>query len=108
MTLPDLIWGALLLAGLTYEGYAIANRVDGGTLSERLRAWLHTPTRNICNQNTRQKGVQLELSTAQRAALFVGGDFSRANRQNRTPAFHAYVVAVQSALAQALVTTDAP
>lgn len=45
MTLPDLIWGALLLAGLTYEGYAIANRVDGDTLSERLRAWLRTPTR---------------------------------------------------------------
>lgn len=61
---------------------------------------------NICNQNTRKKGVQLELSTGQRAAFFTGGDLSRGNRQNRTPAFHAYVAAVQSALAQALVTAD--
>ncbi|MFZ3475370.1 poly-gamma-glutamate hydrolase family protein [Streptomyces sp. 4.24] len=60
---------------------------------------------NICNQNTRKMGVQLEISTKQRAAFFVGGDLSRDNRGNRTPAFHAYVGAVQTALAQALVTT---
>ncbi|QKV98243.1 poly-gamma-glutamate hydrolase family protein (plasmid) [Streptomyces sp. NA02950] len=58
---------------------------------------------NICNQNTRKAGVQLEISTAQRAAFFVGGDLSRGNRGNRTAAFQAYVGAVQSALAEALV-----
>ncbi|MFD5878490.1 hypothetical protein [Streptomyces yangpuensis] len=45
MTVPDAIWAALLLAGAAYEAYAIANRVDGDTLSERLREWLRTRTR---------------------------------------------------------------
>ncbi|MCZ0983954.1 poly-gamma-glutamate hydrolase family protein [Streptomyces diastatochromogenes] len=63
-----------------------------------------TDPQNICNINTRKMGVQLEISTAQRAAFFVGGDLSRSNRGNRTAAFHTYVSAVQSALAKALVT----
>ncbi|MDX3165809.1 hypothetical protein PV516_18665 [Streptomyces scabiei] len=45
MTASDVIWGGLLLAGAGYEAYAIANRLDGDTLSERLRVWLHTRTR---------------------------------------------------------------
>jgi len=59
---------------------------------------------NICNQNTRKRGVQLEISTAQRQAFFTGGDLSRGNRSNRTAAFDSYVSAVRSALAEALVT----
>lgn len=45
MTWPDVIWGALLLAGACYEIFAIGNRIDGDTLSERLREWLRTRTR---------------------------------------------------------------
>ncbi|MEU3399493.1 hypothetical protein [Streptomyces filamentosus] len=45
MSWPDAIWGALLLAGAAYEAYAIGNRLDGDTLSERLRVWLRTRTR---------------------------------------------------------------
>ncbi|MER5302142.1 poly-gamma-glutamate hydrolase family protein [Streptomyces lasiicapitis] len=63
-------------------------------------------SRNICNLNTRKLGVQLEISTAQRAAFFVGGDLSRPNRENRTDLFHAYVAAVRTAVAQGLVTTN--
>jgi hypothetical protein len=45
VTWPDVIWGALLLAGAAYELFAIRNRLDGDTLSERLREWLRTRTR---------------------------------------------------------------
>jgi len=45
VTLPDVIWGALLVGGAAYEAYAISNRIDGDTLSERLRVWLRTRTR---------------------------------------------------------------
>ncbi|WP_435058533.1 hypothetical protein [Streptomyces sp. bgisy060] len=45
MTWPDAIWGGLLLVGAGYEAYAIGNHLPGDTLSERLRAWLHTRTR---------------------------------------------------------------
>lgn len=53
---------------------------------------------NICNSTTTGAGVQLELSRAQRAAFFPGGDLSRAMRDSgqRTDAFHAYARAIQS------------
>lgn len=38
---------------------------------------------NVTNKNKRGAGVQLELSTAQRKALFNNNDFSRANRESR-------------------------
>lgn len=66
-----------------------------------------TDPANICNRNTRKAGVQLELSTGQRQAFFVGGDMSRPNRVHRTAAFTTYVQAVHQALAQALVTDRA-
>ncbi|MER6109379.1 poly-gamma-glutamate hydrolase family protein [Streptomyces hirsutus] len=61
--------------------------------------------KNICNRTSRGMGVQLELTTAQRALFFVGGDTSRANRKNITPAFTAYVTAVKLALSKALVSS---
>ncbi|MFF9901231.1 poly-gamma-glutamate hydrolase family protein [Streptomyces longispororuber] len=59
---------------------------------------------NIANRGTRGMGVQLELTTAQRAAFFTGGDMSRANRKNRTPAFTQYLAAVTTGIKNALIT----
>ncbi|MER6106713.1 poly-gamma-glutamate hydrolase family protein [Streptomyces hirsutus] len=54
---------------------------------------------NICNKTLTSAGVQLELSRAQRAAFFPGGDLSRAMRDSgrRTETFHAYVAVVRAA-----------
>ncbi|MEV5754333.1 poly-gamma-glutamate hydrolase family protein [Actinoallomurus sp. NPDC052308] len=57
--------------------------------------------KNICNRNQRGKGVQLEISTAQRKAFFAGGRLDLAwiaNPAHRTKAFYAYVKAVDSVL----------
>lgn len=56
---------------------------------------------NIANRGTRG-GVQLELTRGQRAAFFPGGDLRRVVRDSgrRTPTFHAYVDAVNAAVAQ--------
>lgn len=53
---------------------------------------------NIVNQNRQSKGVQLEISTAQRKAFFEEGDFSSGNRDNRTEEFYDYVEAIRKAL----------
>ncbi|MGW2877040.1 poly-gamma-glutamate hydrolase family protein [Streptomyces sp. NPDC001233] len=53
--------------------------------------------RNICNRNLSGRGVQLELSTAQRAAFFKDGDMSAHNRTNTTGEFDRYVEAIQAA-----------
>jgi phage replication-related protein YjqB (UPF0714/DUF867 family) len=55
---------------------------------------------NIVNKNKQKKGVQLEISTAQRKAFFTNDDFSSANRENKTEAFYAYTKAIQNALHQ--------
>lgn len=39
---------------------------------------------NIGNKNSRNKGIQLELTTALRKSLFVDNDFGRANREDRS------------------------
>ena len=53
---------------------------------------------NIVNRNKRKKGVQLEISTAQRKAFFTNDDFSSANRKNKTKEFYTYTKAIQKAL----------
>ncbi|WP_080872713.1 poly-gamma-glutamate hydrolase family protein [Oceanobacillus timonensis] len=53
---------------------------------------------NIVNQNRQKKGIQLEISTAQRQAFFEDGDFSSENRDNRTEEFYDYIEAVGRAL----------
>lgn len=57
-----------------------------------------TDPENICNKGARAMGVQLELSQGLRESFFE--DFSRDGRASgvRTPAFYAYMAAVQSAL----------
>ncbi|MER6543135.1 poly-gamma-glutamate hydrolase family protein [Streptomyces sp. NPDC001250] len=52
---------------------------------------------NICNRNLAGRGVQLELSRAQRAAFFMNNDMSGGNRNNVTAEFHRYVEAIQAA-----------
>lgn len=39
---------------------------------------------NIVNKNTRNKGIQLELTTALRQSLFVDNNYGRTNREDRT------------------------
>ncbi|MUN35688.1 hypothetical protein GNZ18_03625 [Actinomadura sp. NEAU-AAG5] len=56
---------------------------------------------NIANRNRRHKGVQLELSTAQRKAFFTDGRLDRAwieDPTHRTGAFEKYIKAVDQAL----------
>ncbi|MEU6362134.1 hypothetical protein [Streptomyces albidoflavus] len=42
---PDLGWGAILGTAFLYEMYGVLNKIDGDTLSERVRVWFHTSTR---------------------------------------------------------------
>lgn len=104
--------------GLSYHGYADSENemtIIGG-LSDTLKEAVYkslssygfnvayatdrftaTDPNNIVNRAIR-RGVQLELSTAQRKAFFEGGDWSKDNRMNRTDAFYNYVTAVRYAL----------
>src|SRR5699024_11904240 len=43
---------------------------------------------NITNRNNHSKEVQIEISADQRKALFEGGDFTAANRENKTDEFY--------------------
>lgn len=62
---------------------------------------------NICNRTSRGMGVQLEISTTQRAAFFLNGDMTRANRKNTTATFTSYVNAVKLGVSKALVVAGA-
>ena len=53
---------------------------------------------NIVNQNNKNKGVQLELSTAQREEFFKNNDLSRENRKNKQAAFYDYIEAIEKVL----------
>lgn len=85
----------LVSAALTTAGFTVV------TTPSELAG---TDPANVCNKGRLRAGVQLEMSNAQRAAFFPGGDLSRAMRDSgqRTPAFAAYVAAVQSAVILAL------
>ncbi|WP_172384868.1 poly-gamma-glutamate hydrolase family protein [Streptomyces sp. MNP-20] len=62
---------------------------------------------NIANRNRRKMGVQLEITRAQRAAFFPGGDLSQAMRESgqRTEEFWRYVEAIASVVAPLDATT---
>lgn len=56
---------------------------------------------NFVNKTKTEKGVQLEITRAQRKAFYKNGDISfssRNNSANETEAFHAYVEAIRSAM----------
>lgn len=79
-------------AALTARGFAVVtapSEISG------------TDPANICNKTTSGTGVQLEMSRAQRASFFPGGDLSRAMRESgqRTDVFYDYAEAVRSAYA---------
>lgn len=42
---PNIVWGALFAAGGAYEIYAIFNKKNGDTLSERTRTLFRTKTK---------------------------------------------------------------
>lgn len=75
-----------------------ALRIAGFTVVTAPSEIAGTNPLNICNKTTTSMGVQLELSRAQRAAFFPGGDLSRAMRDSgqRTEAFYAYAAAIAS------------
>lgn len=56
-------------------------------------------TRNFVNIGTDNTGVQLEISTAQRALFFEGGNLQAANRGNKTEVFYKYCSCLKTALA---------
>lgn len=45
MDSSDLVWGALLGAGVLFEGYALFSAKQGDTLSERTRVWARVHTK---------------------------------------------------------------
>lgn len=53
---------------------------------------------NIVNKNKQKKGVQLELSTAQRKAFFQNNDLSSINRKHKEDSFYEYTKAIEEAL----------
>lgn len=88
--LRDKIMAALVAAGFTAT--VASTELDGNDPN------------NITQKNLRGMGVQLEMTLALRQSFFVGGDVSRANRINKTPAFYAFA----SAVAQGMSTIVAP
>lgn len=53
---------------------------------------------NIVNKNKQNKGVQLELSTAQRKAFFKNNDLSSTNRKYKKDIFYEYTSAIGESL----------
>ncbi|MER5222850.1 poly-gamma-glutamate hydrolase family protein [Streptomyces flaveus] len=99
-----------LLGGLDYNlrdqiGQSLA--VAGFTVQLASEELNGDDPANICNRGTRKMGVQLELSTAQRAAFFLNGDMTRANRKNTTAALTSYITAVRTGISKALVAAGA-
>lgn len=45
VTGPDAIWAGLILAGASFEVYALRNAREGDTLSESTRRWFRVHTR---------------------------------------------------------------
>lgn len=89
----DTVLSAKITKALRAKGFKVSappGRIDGND------------PRNICNRNARGKGVQLEITTAQRQAFFKGGRLDAAwiaDPKHRTAAFYNYVRAVDSVLA---------
>ncbi|MEV0345190.1 poly-gamma-glutamate hydrolase family protein [Nonomuraea sp. NPDC050680] len=80
-------------AALRAAGFTVAKQVPDGLDGS-------SPD-NIANKNRRGKGLQLEISTAQRKQFFADGDLTRSsieNPANRTKAFYAYTSVVNKAL----------
>ncbi|MFI6920748.1 poly-gamma-glutamate hydrolase family protein [Nonomuraea spiralis] len=81
-------------AQLTAAGFAVAVTVPP--------RYTGTSHRNIANRNVRGRGVQLEITRGQRRLFFEDGKLHQPwidNPSHRTAAFHAYVAAVNNALA---------
>ncbi|MFG1959722.1 poly-gamma-glutamate hydrolase family protein [Nonomuraea sp. NPDC049028] len=80
-------------AGLRAAGFTVAREIPDGLDGS-------SPD-NIANKNRRGKGLQLEISSAQRKRFFADGDLTRSsieNPANRTKAFYAYTAVINKAL----------
>ena len=71
---------------------------NGFGVTESPKKFAGKEKENITNRNNRSKGVQIEISAAQRKAFFEGGDFTSANRENKTDEFYDYAKAVQKGI----------
>ncbi|MFC4016258.1 poly-gamma-glutamate hydrolase family protein [Nonomuraea purpurea] len=81
-------------AQLTAAGFPVA-----ATMPPR---YTGTSPHNIANRNVRGRGVQLEITKGQRRLFFEDGKLHQPwidNPSHRTAAFHAYIAAVNDALA---------
>lgn len=102
-----------------YSDKEVKNTIVGGLDEELIAAVIETLQRNgfnverasdrftatnpnnIVNRTSTSKGVQLELSTAQRAAFFANGDLSRnvrTDRKNWTSEMYEYFFSIQEAI----------
>jgi phage replication-related protein YjqB (UPF0714/DUF867 family) len=79
---------AQIKEGLTAAGFEVADA------PRKLSA---TDDLNICNNNTRKAGAQIEISSSQRLKLFESLD--EAGRETTTSAFEAYTTAIETSLA---------
>ena len=71
----------------------------GFSVSDAPREFDGTKKENIVNKNKQGKGVQLEISTAQREAFFKDKSLSASNRKHQKADFYAYLQAIEGALA---------
>lgn len=71
---------------------------NGFGVSEPPKKFAGKEKDNITNRNKQSKGVQLEISAAQRKAFFEGDDFTSDNRENKTDEFYDFVKAVQKGI----------
>jgi len=89
------------LGGLDTElGEEIAKQLKkaGFSVSDAPKELSGKDKNNITNKNKQGKGVQLEISTAQREAFFKDNDLSSKNRKNKEATFYEYTSAIEAAL----------
>lgn len=89
------------LGGLDTElAEKIANQLKeaGFSVSDAPKELSGKEKDNITNKNKRGKGVQLEISTAQREAFFKNNDLSSKNRKYKEDTFYEYASAIEAAL----------
>lgn len=70
----------------------------GFSVSDSPKEFDGTKEGNIVNKNKQSKGVQLEISTAQREAFFKDKDLSASNRKHQEADFYEYLQAIEAAL----------
>lgn len=73
-------------------------QIAGFSVSESPKQFAGNKKENIVNKNKQNKGVQIEISTAQRQAFFKKHDLTSKNRKNKEKEFYDYILAIEKAL----------